>query len=419
MNHIHRSIWNCALGAWVAVPETARSNSGRNGARAAVATVALAMWLAGGLQSAAWAGDGGRGGGDLPGAGGTAGSPNGADWDAANFEGTGGGGAGMDLDTPAGGQGGDAFMSGGAAGSVGMAGGNGVSHGGGGSGGGGGGAGAVFSGTMYAPSATSVVGGAGGTGGGGAGGGGGGGGGGAGLVGNSTSVVALPSGMQVTGGRGGAGGNASAGTPGAQGGAGGSGVAALNVYTVVNEGTIQGGQGGLGGNGSTGHGAGGVGLNLRAVPGQSLDVVNSGTISGGLDGGGTVRADAIVMDANVGGLTLQTGSVLNGNVRFTGGNGILAVQGSGSEDANFYGFQSVQAATNANWSLSGAWALSGMQSITSDFGQKPSVATFPPFLHTADVRVASPASPGAGTRRPGPTSAMPILAPKYPLSEVL
>lgn len=26
MNHIHRSIWNCALGAWVAAPETARSN---------------------------------------------------------------------------------------------------------------------------------------------------------------------------------------------------------------------------------------------------------------------------------------------------------------------------------------------------------------------------------------------------------
>jgi len=368
MNKIHRTIWNEATSCWTAAPECAKGRT-RGAGRATVTGAALAIWLAAGLQVAAWAGDGGRGGGSLPGAGGTAGSPNGGDWDAATFDGTGGGGAGMDLDTPTAGKGGDAsFNSGGAAGSVGMVGGNGLPQGGGGSGGGGGGAGAVFSGGVYAPPAASVVGGAGGVGGDGAGGGGGGGGGGAGLLGNTSSVVALPSGMQVIGGRGGNGGRAAAGTPVAQGGAGGSGVAAFNVYTVTNEGSIAGGQGGLAGSGTTAHGAGGVGLNLRAVPGQSLDVVNSGTISGGLDGGGTVRADAIVMDANLGGLTLQTGSLLNGNVRFTGGNGILAVQGSGSEDANFYGFQSVQAATNATWSLSGAWTLGAMQFITADFG---------------------------------------------------
>ncbi|EKE78910.1 beta strand repeat-containing protein [Oceanibaculum indicum] len=108
------------------------------------------------------------------------------------------------------------------------------------------------------------------------------------------------------------------------GGAGGNGGVGLNCVPghsstpITNSGTIQGGAGGEGGSGGVdgddgAHGTGGAGI---ICAGQAL--TNSGTIIGGLGGDGTTRANAIEFTDGVNKLTLESGSVITGNIANAG-----------------------------------------------------------------------------------------------------
>ncbi|MDM7947890.1 MAG: autotransporter-associated beta strand repeat-containing protein [Oceanibaculum nanhaiense] len=72
------------------------------------------------------------------------------------------------------------------------------------------------------------------------------------------------------------------------------------------------GAGGVDGNAGT-HGTGGVG-----ITGSGLTITNSGTISGGLGGDGTTRANAIDFTGGTNKLTLESGSVITGNIANAG-----------------------------------------------------------------------------------------------------
>ncbi|MFN3459389.1 MAG: autotransporter-associated beta strand repeat-containing protein [Oceanibaculum sp.] len=87
---------------------------------------------------------------------------------------------------------------------------------------------------------------------------------------------------------------------------------------ITNSGTIQGGTGGEGGSGGVDgndgmHGAGGAG-----ITGSGLTITNSGAIIGGLGGDGTTRANAIDFTGGTNKLTLESGSVITGNIANAG-----------------------------------------------------------------------------------------------------
>lgn len=297
MNIAHRSVWNGALGAWVAVSETTRRHGPRSGATVAVAAgtvlaLGLLMAPASGWAQHHGATGGASGGGDAAatgaqagdgpsgGAAGTAGSPEGE-------AGSSGGGAGYspvatgDVNAAQrGGRGGDGSAGGGGGGDgvritpsapgvalsvnaavTGSTGG----FGGAGGGGGGGGAGVVLIGNNDIVTRAAIRGGAGGIG---LGASSGGGGGGAGLVLQGGGEVSAQS--SITGGVGGAG------TSPYTSGNGGVGVLLVNYSTVVTAAaaTITGGS-------STGVGHGGAGISLL----NGGTVTNAGAIRGGNGGG--------------------------------------------------------------------------------------------------------------------------------------
>lgn len=205
MNKSHRSLWNPALRAWVAAPETARARGkGRHGATRAIVGCIGALVLGAGVPGEAGAQYLGLHGGEggtytnlvLPGgAGGTPASPPGSPGASGSSlfdKGGGGGGGGVSLSNGAGGSGGSGGAGGAAApggaggaggaainttqwsnagpltGMAGVDGGAGASHvdgAGGGGGGGGGGFGLVLSGTGPASNLSSIQGGKGGDGG--------------------------------------------------------------------------------------------------------------------------------------------------------------------------------------------------------------------------------------------------------------
>ncbi|CAJ0864442.1 hypothetical protein AMST5_01674 [freshwater sediment metagenome] len=201
----------------------------------------------------------------------------------------GGGGANGSLLSPTGGAGGAGGTASGGFDAVG------------GGGGGGGGAGVVL-GTSHTFSGATVLGGAGGAGGGGndapyPGNGGDGGEGGAGLVATAGSpTVSVDSGTTITGGAGGVGG------PGG---------------IATSKGLFANVDGSPGNAGKGGAGVVGSGLTL---------VVNSGTISGGLDGAGLVRADAITFIGGANTLSLGASATLNGNIGLTNDAGLTLDQ---------------------------------------------------------------------------------------------
>ncbi len=223
-------------------------------------------------------------------------------------------------------------------------------------------------------------GGAGGTGGAGSLNGGSGGGGGAGGYGAVvTGAGASSNSSSITGGNGGAGGASGAGGAyngyGGSGGDGGVGV----VFTVsgaifTNSGTLTGGNGGVGSSGtvSGANGAGGVG-----IVGSGLTIINSGGITGGVDGSGLVQADAIEFtDASARASTLEVTSTssISGNVVDTGGtyNFVLGGTTNGSFDTSLIGTQyqnvgnfqlDVGSATTV-WTLTGANTYTGPVEIT-------------------------------------------------------
>ena len=176
----------------------------------------------------------------------------------------------------------------------------------------------------------------------------------------------------LVGGAGGAGGTGSNGVTdpggGGPGGAGGAAVSGAD-FTVINSGTIEGGVGGAGGSGGTaprpgplgGAGAGGVG-----VAGSNVTIVNSGTIRGGLSGaapGLEVRADAIRLGGTANSLELRAGSDILGNVVGSLDSGavnalVLGGAGDASLDVSLIGTQ-YQNFNTFGKSGGGTWTLSG------------------------------------------------------------
>lgn len=133
---------------------------------------------------------------------------------------------------------------------------------------------------------------------------------------NIITVASLDNRGHISGGNAGLAGLSGAGAAGASGGQGGIGVDAEGAIAITNSGVISGGAGSAGGVGSAGvagsNGAGGAGVVL--VGAGNATIVSNGTISGGLNGGGITRANAIDLYSGVHMLTLLTGAAFNGNV---------------------------------------------------------------------------------------------------------
>ncbi len=267
-------------------------------------------------------GAGSAGFGGAPGPGGTGASPNGTSGTGGVFGGGGGGGAGVSTLTGAGGTSGSGGDNGGGLNDT--AGGNG---------------GELGSYNQVNPGAIASGTGTGGTAGDSAtnatvfGGGGGGGGAGGGGVLSSGGNFTISGATTVRGGNGGGGGNGgdgvgNTGGNGGGGGGGGSGIDFTGAALVTNNGNIIGGNGGAGGSGGTGNGTpskngttGAVGAGGAGITGANLTINNSGTISGGLAGDNTTRANAITFTGGSNFLNLNpTGAqgTLTGNIDVTG-----------------------------------------------------------------------------------------------------
>ena len=180
----------------------------------------------------------------------------------------------------------------------------------------------------------------------------------AGGIGGAGGTGGSSSGSGKYGGNGGAGGQ---GGNGSNGGAGGNGIEG-GALEIINRGTIQGGNGGTAGGGGAG-GAGGIaGTGTNPNPGMDgvdgenglagtagsggigillsgdSSIVNSGTIAGGLGNGGAgPRANAIELRYGGNTLTLESGSVINGNVvSFSGSSDKLVLGGDSNVSANTF-----------------------------------------------------------------------------------
>lgn len=183
----------------------------------------------------------------------------------------------------------------------------------------------------------------------------------AGGIGGAGGAGGSSSGGGKYGGNGGAGGQ---GGNGSNGGTGGNGIEG-GTLEIINRGTIQGGNGGTAGGGGAG-GAGGIagagtlppagvsgmdganGANgLAGTAGSGgigillsgdSSIVNSGTIAGGLGNGGAgPRANAIELHYGGNTLTLESGSVINGNVvSFSGSSDKLVLGGDSNVSANTF-----------------------------------------------------------------------------------
>ncbi|QKV18447.1 autotransporter outer membrane beta-barrel domain-containing protein [Oricola thermophila] len=121
---------------------------------------------------------------------------------------------------------------------------------------------------------------------------------------------------------------------------------------------VAGGNGGAGGAGSGGgndgaDGAGGIGIHLVGAGLGAVEIVNRGTIAGGLSGDGTTRNYAIFMENSGNTLRMFSGSALVGDVDLGTSNGSLELDGSGMEDADFGGVGAVSLTDGSDWTLSG------------------------------------------------------------------
>lgn len=387
MNTIHRTVWNRALGAWVAAPETARSRrKGGAIAKGAVVPVALATalwlgaapaWSAGGTggapESTYYAGSGGSGGGggtgglnDLPGnaSGGSGGSVTptavGSGGNASNgiydgaTEGTGGAAGVLPGENGAAGQSraADGYGGGGGAGNHGsfsitssdlllgspLAGGNGGAGGEGYWAAGGGGAGGYGASVQLmvtpaiAPAVTqqgSVTGGAGGKGGDSSSQAGGGGSGGAGIsIDAGSSAFGFINSGTTTGGAGGAGGTESPGArynaAGGGGGEGGAGVVLIGTPTVTNNGSISGGAGGAGGAAGSVPSPGGIGRPGGGGDGGIGLLIQANTATTVINNNGSIS----------GGPGGTGGAHLDGGVAGANGAGGVGIRGANLSIAN-------------------------------------------------------------------------------------
>jgi subtilase-type serine protease len=168
-----------------------------------------------------------------------------------------------------------------------------------------------------------------------------------------------------TGGAGGAGGTTAynlAATDGGDGGDGGDGFLINSAVTSAelssSSTVVAGGKGGAGGAGSGGgnkgtNGTGGIGIHLVGAGLGAVEIINRGTISGGLNGDGVTRSNAIVMENSGNTLRMFSGSSLVGDVNLGTANGTLALDGTGSEDAGFSGVGTLSLTSRSAWTLSG------------------------------------------------------------------
>lgn len=125
----------------------------------------------------------------------------------------------------------------------------------------------------------------------------------------------------LKGGDGGAGGSATNG----YGGAGGSGGVGLyftstgaKTISIGSSAEVTGGNGGIGGLGGTANGSHGVGG--AAIIGSNLSIIlgSNSNVSGGLNGSGTVRANAITFTGGANALTLNSSTTLRGDIEVAG-----------------------------------------------------------------------------------------------------
>ena len=197
----------------------------------------------------------------------------------------------------------------------------------------------------------------------------------------------------ISGGTGGAGGAGSAGISansrgnysnpgdGGNGGAGGVGVTGSG-FTLINSGTIVGGNGGsagIGGASANGgmngtDGTAGLSGGMGVVATGNATIINSGSISGGVAGDGTTRADAADLSGGGNTLTLEAGYGFIGNVvsisGTTNGGDTLALGGSTNATFDvsqivttaltaytgtpqFYGFTTYEKTGISTWTLTG------------------------------------------------------------------
>lgn len=168
-----------------------------------------------------------------------------------------------------------------------------------------------------------------------------------------------------TGGAGGAGGTTAynlAATDGGDGGDGGDGFLINSAITRAelssSSTVVAGGKGGAGGAGSGGgnkgaNGTGGIGIHLVGAGLGAVEIINRGTISGGLNGDGVTRSNAILMENAGNTLRMFSGSSLVGDVNLGTANGTLALDGTGAEDAGFSGVGALSLTDGSRWTLSG------------------------------------------------------------------
>jgi outer membrane autotransporter protein len=399
MNTVYRSLWNPALGAWVAAPEMSRTRrrGGARSVRGAVCALAL-LGLAGGAfaqaaggaayvgdgASGGWGGTGNGGGGGgglnghfpqgngLPAAGGTGGAGGNTNYGALGAGGSGGlpGSASVDSAAITGGNGSNGAV-------------DGYPYG---AGGGGGGGAAVH--TMDVgigvAAGTTLTGGNGGLGGtdrlaGG------GGGGGAGLA-SLAADATLTNAGAITGGRGGDGGD---GQWAGAGGAGGDGIASLGgAAAITNSGTSTGGDaGGAGGAGAFG-GEGGAGLAVQSdgntvantgtlaggaggsasgvggmgirIIGNGNGVLNTGRLAGGLSGDGITYGNAIGILGDGNTVELRAGTSIAGSMVASGADNALVLGGDITDAGTtlaaggYSGFSRYEKTGTGTWTLTGA-----------------------------------------------------------------
>lgn len=190
----------------------------------------------------------------------------------------------------------------------------------------------------------------------------------------------------ISGGTGGNGGNALAGTSAnaaGDGGNGGIGVYASGPATIINSGSIMGGTSGDAGTASSAFAsaAGAPGTAGVAILGADLTVINSGTISGGLQTGGWGPVNAITFTGGSNILELRAGSVITGNVV---GTGTDTFRLGGANDSSFdvpsigpaaqyQGFSTFVKTGTSTWTLTGTttaatpWSINqGTLEVSSD-----------------------------------------------------
>ena len=99
----------------------------------------------------------------------------------------------------------------------------------------------------------------------------------------------------------------------------------------------------------------------RRRGGTNLSIINSGTISGGLSGNGSTRAEAIQFTGGTNSLEIRTGSNIIGDVNATAGTNALILGGTVNDSfdtstigSQYLGFSAYRKTGNGTWALTGS-----------------------------------------------------------------